>query len=715
MNIILNLSKSIINTYSTILFSDKYIVGLLILLSTLVEPRTGITGILGTIIALVVARLLNFEDWNSKSGLLAFNSMLVSLGVGFYMPNQLIGSLEYWLALVSGSLIALLLFIALNYLTTTYLRMPSMSLSFSVVAILLSFFMMRVGQFLVSQEREAIINIIPTSSNMINFYLKSLGSIFFQPYILAGILVLIALILTSRIGFILTMMGFYLSYFLVNRFNLTDFQDIGLYQISYTSFNLMLIAMSIGGVFLIPSLRSYLIAIFACFLGFITSYAMQFLFENYYVAPYAFPMNLTVIFIIIALRMRLQNKNPYIADFGVMLPEENLKFYFSRIKRFYDGGGPQFYLPFTGEWTITQGNHGEITHKEQWAYAWDFEIKDKEGYQAKNDGKVVTDYFCYNKPVLSSAGGWVVNLADGIADNPVGQINTRERWGNFIVLNHGYGLYSMYCHLKKGSIKFKNGEWVAKGAKLGVVGNSGRSAVPHLHFNIQYGAEPGSVTVKSFLINFKKKADDYMFKAYDIPKKDDIVSPLFPVNYLQDVLHLKVDDEAVYEVEAYGKKFTEKWKVDVNLYGSFFIKSDRNASLEFSVYDGIFNVLNFTGNKKSALHGLALSLCRLPLYKDEELNWNDYPPYSILANPTLESTLLFLQSIFKFSKLEYKAKSTPTKDNVTTSFKNNFSVLNKSISSYSGKITLKELTGFTDIEILNKDNKTVIKANLRMD
>jgi urea transporter/murein DD-endopeptidase MepM/ murein hydrolase activator NlpD len=712
LNATKNLGFSVINSYSSILFSEKRLVGVLILLSTLIEPLTGITGILGALIALLFARILNFEEWSSQTGILGFNSMLVCLGIGFFMPNALFWSPTYWLILGGSSVITFLLFITLNYLTTTYLNMPSMSISFSIVAILFSFFIMRIGEVATVQDRFAFFSNEGIDLNIGSYYLQSLGSIFFSPYIISGILVVIALILTSRIGFLLSLMGFGISYYLVSIFNTDYLETLGLYQISYTAFNLMLIAISMGGVFLIPSLTSYIIAAFACVIGFIITYAFQFLFENYYVAPFAFPMNITVIVLVIALRLRLQNKHPNMANFGIFVPEDNLKYYYSKIKRFYQAGGLQFYLPFVGEWTITQGNHGEITHKLQWAYAWDFEITNKEGLTYRGDGSQTQDYFCYGKPVLASANGWVVNFVDGIDDNPIGQINTRENWGNFVVVNHGIGIYSMYCHIKKGTIKVKNGEWIAKGDKLGLVGNSGRSAVPHLHFNVQRGAAPGSQTIKSHLLNYKHRDNGLSFKAFGIPKKGDIISALMPVNYLQDMLHLKVEDTSTFRVKCGNQEFIEKWSVEVDLYGRFFIKSDQKCTLEFSVYDGIFNVLDYKGKANSALHTLAILMSRLPLYKEEDgLVWNDLPPYSIILKPIAENSLMLLQSIVNISSIKSNSSVKVTDKTIHVATNTVLNILGKQIKSYSGNIEIEDLVGFTKME-LQLNGKELMKVEL---
>ena len=712
LNATKNLGYSIINSYSSILFSEKRIVGILILLSTLIEPLTGLTGIVGGLIAILFARILNFEDWSSKTGILGFNSMLVCLGVGFFMPNELLWTPTYWLILFGSSLITLLLFITLNYLTTTYLNMPSMSISFSIVAILLSFFIMRIGEVTAVQERFSFFSNEMFDTNLITYYFQSLGSIFFSPYIISGILIVIALILTSRIGFLLSLMGFGISYYLVSLFNTDYLETIGLYQISYTAFNLMLIAISIGGVFLIPSLTSYIIAGFACILGFIITYAFQFLFENYFVAPYAFPMNITVIVIVIALRLRLQDKHPNMANFGIFVPEDNLKYYYSKMRRFYQADGLQFYLPFVGEWIVTQGNHGDITHKLQWAYAWDFEIANKEGQTYRGDGSQTQDFYCYGKPALASANGWVVNFVDGIEDNPIGQINTRENWGNFVVVSHGFGIFSMYCHIKKGTIKVKNGEWIAKGDKLGLVGNSGRSAVPHLHFNVQRGAEPGSQTIKSQLLNYKLRDSGLSFKAFGIPEKGDVISALSPVNYLQDLLHLKVEDSSTFKVKCGDKEFIEKWTVEVDLLGKFLIKSDRKCSLEFSIYDGIFNVLDYKGNSKTALQALAILLSRLPLYKEDEgLEWSDLPPYSIMLKSFWENSLMLLQSMGNISEIKSNSSLKKVEQTIIVACKTDLNIFRKQVKSYTGTIEIIDLIGFTKIE-LNLNDKEIMKIEL---
>jgi Peptidase family M23 len=74
-------------------------------------------------------------------------------------------------------------------------------------------------------------------------------------------------------------------------------------------------------------------------------------------------------------------------------------------------------------------------------------------------------------PVLATAGGVVV-LARPLFFS-----------GNSVILDHGWGFYSMYFHLSE--VLVRDGERVAKETRLGRVGSSGRSTGPHLHWGIR--------------------------------------------------------------------------------------------------------------------------------------------------------------------------------------------------------------------------------------
>jgi murein DD-endopeptidase MepM/ murein hydrolase activator NlpD len=62
--------------------------------------------------------------------------------------------------------------------------------------------------------------------------------------------------------------------------------------------------------------------------------------------------------------------------------------------------------------------------------------------------------------------------------------------GNHVVLDIGGGHYAFYAHLKPGSLKVKLGDKVKRGQVIGLVGNTGNSTEPHLHFHVADGISP---------------------------------------------------------------------------------------------------------------------------------------------------------------------------------------------------------------------------------
>ena len=62
--------------------------------------------------------------------------------------------------------------------------------------------------------------------------------------------------------------------------------------------------------------------------------------------------------------------------------------------------------------------------------------------------------------------------------------------GNHVILDIGNGHYAFYAHLQPGSLRVKMGDRVKKGATLGLVGNTGNSTEPHLHFHLADSNSP---------------------------------------------------------------------------------------------------------------------------------------------------------------------------------------------------------------------------------
>ena len=92
-------------------------------------------------------------------------------------------------------------------------------------------------------------------------------------------------------------------------------------------------------------------------------------------------------------------------------------------------------------------------------------------------------------PVLASAAGRVKASRDGVEDRllaspeDAADIAGRE-CGNGVVIDHGGGWETQYCHFKRGSVTARVGDAVAAGAPLGQVGYSGRAQFAHVHLTV---------------------------------------------------------------------------------------------------------------------------------------------------------------------------------------------------------------------------------------
>ena len=124
-------------------------------------------------------------------------------------------------------------------------------------------------------------------------------------------------------------------------------------------------------------------------------------------------------------------------------------------------------------------------------YAVDWEQLDGEGYIRKEPQEKLESYTIFGKPVLAVADAVVVLVTDGLPEQTPGKypmnIALDEADGNSVILDLGDQRYAMYAHMQPGSIKVHKGDRVKLGQVIGLVGNTGNSVAPHLHFQVTGG------------------------------------------------------------------------------------------------------------------------------------------------------------------------------------------------------------------------------------
>jgi hypothetical protein len=143
---------------------------------------------------------------------------------------------------------------------------------------------------------------------------------------------------------------------------------------------------------------------------------------------------------------------------------------------------PVFQLPFVGEWlTFWGGDIKELNHHhdaQAQRHAFDFIQTDSEGKFFKSTGKMNEDYYSFGRDVLAPADGVVVEVVDGMRDNPPGQLSHLNALGNYVVIDHGNNTYSFLAHLRQYSTVVKQGQSIQPGSKLA---NVATPATPPTH------------------------------------------------------------------------------------------------------------------------------------------------------------------------------------------------------------------------------------------
>lgn len=125
-------------------------------------------------------------------------------------------------------------------------------------------------------------------------------------------------------------------------------------------------------------------------------------------------------------------------------------------------------------------------------YAIDWVRLGPEGRYFHDDPKDNRNWYAYGAEVLAVADGIVADVMDGLPENvaqslPDTPVTLENIAGNYLILNLGQQRYALYAHVQPGSIKVKLGDKVKAGQVLALLGNSGNSDAPHLHFHVTDG------------------------------------------------------------------------------------------------------------------------------------------------------------------------------------------------------------------------------------
>ena len=157
-------------------------------------------------------------------------------------------------------------------------------------------------------------------------------------------------------------------------------------------------------------------------------------------------------------------------------------------------------FPFVGHGMITQGGAWNDGHRNRIGMFAIDAIGLTDLYAAMvGKGDAPEAVAGWGRPIIAPAAGQVMVARNDRPDQPVTGVSDPKYFvpefpqggdpGNHVVIDHGNGEFSMLAHLQHGSVRVRVGERVAQGQVLGLLGNSGDSSSPHVHHQLQAGAQ----------------------------------------------------------------------------------------------------------------------------------------------------------------------------------------------------------------------------------
>ncbi len=456
-------------------------------------------------------------------------------------------------------------------------------------------------------------------------WLQSLGSVVLVPSAAAGVLILCALLVHSRIA---TVVACSTLSAILGVLQLTSLQPADALVQSACA-NGVVTALALGGVWLVPSRATTLAALGGGLLAafFTLGSAMPLYLVGLW--PGFLPAAAALILVLSALRQRSEPAAPELAQRAAENPEQLLLDHLAQLPWHAQAQaqvkGLALTAPFHGTWMCTQGAHGPFTHRGSFAHAYDFEICDEaQGALCRGEGDQLQDYYCFAQPVLAVADGTVVAVENALPNNAIGDVDSQRPWGNYVIVQHSPELFSLVAHLSPGTVTVYPGQYVQRAAVVGYCGSSGRSPRPHLHFHLQSGPALGAATVPCKLQDLVIRTGDQLrFEPLHEPEQGESLRVLAPDYALASAFDVPLGATLTYRVR--GK--TERVLCELDRWGRTQLRSlDLDAQLVFARTQSCLCSCELRGDSRSVLRLWRLALGMVPFERPPGLSCTSAVP-----------------------------------------------------------------------------------------
>jgi murein DD-endopeptidase MepM/ murein hydrolase activator NlpD len=180
-------------------------------------------------------------------------------------------------------------------------------------------------------------------------------------------------------------------------------------------------------------------------------------------------------------------------------------------------------LPLRGRFVVWDG-HDFLSHHRRWdyvlapirkfgfdsnagRYSYDFVLVDSGGEMHSGAGKKNEDWLGFGTPIFATAFGKVVAVEDSNPDDrqlnfEAMKKNLLAEFGNYVVIDHQNGEFSLFGHIQQHSAQVKVGDSVKGGQTIARVGASGSSLFPHLHYQLQNSPNGHAEGLPSYFRSF---------------------------------------------------------------------------------------------------------------------------------------------------------------------------------------------------------------------
>lgn len=665
--------QSILNSYSLIFFSLKNVLAVAILIVTFFSPAVGLAGLLAVFFTNWFAYIAGFNREEIRKGIYGFNALFLGLALGY--------EFQFNGTFVLLFLTAIFMLLMITALLNGYFS--KINLPFLVFPFLITYWIVSLASYnltllhldenhiytaneIAKLQSSVIYQIAHSADNLslnsfVLIYFKTLAGSFFQNSVLGGMIIAGGLLYFSRITFSLSILGFASAFFSYSLFG-ANINDLNYHLLGS---NFIFLAIAIGCFYLIPNIYSYLTVIILMPVLMLVLIFFGKMMAVFQLKAYTLSFSVLCIGFLYSLNQRWVQKFLQVVTIQYFSAEKTIYKYLSSVKRFKNAHLAKVSLPFWGEWMVSQGNDGKITHLGDWSKALDFVIVGSQQKTYREPGIAKEDFYSYNKPVIAALDGYIYDIINSVEDNNITDVNTEQNWGNSIIMNHLNGLFSQISHIKKDSFKVSIGEYVIKGTVLASCGNSGRSPEPHIHFQLQTEPKLGAKTLVYPLAYYiERKEDVQELKISSVPNEGSMISNVQISTLLKDGFSF-IPGRKIRFVNIKDKSETT-WEVFTDAWNRSYIYCSETKSVAYFINDGtMFYFTDFEGNKKSLLFYFYLAAYRQLLGYYEHISVTDHVPVIHFNSKWIQWFQDFIAPFYLFSKATYTSQFVYT-DNPNT-------------------------------------------------